>query len=425
MSARPVSEPIRVAQLVTTMARGGAQATVVASSDGAEPGIEVTVLSGPEITDEGTYWNSDALDRVPTVLVPNLVRRLSPTNDIRTLWWLVRWFRTNRPDVVHTHSSKAGVLGRLAAKAAGIPCVHTVHGWGPLCSASPVIRLVSRLIERSLAHLCDVLVVVGQPDLTFGFVNRIGRPDQYRVIRSGIDTSVARAAADDRRQVRAELGVGDRFVVGMVARMSSQKDHRTLVKAFADADLPESILLLVGDGPLRTEILRLTADLGIEDRVVFLGVRPDAARLVAGFDVSVLSSRWEGMPRTVVEAAAAGVPVVATDVGSVAELIEDGISGTLVSVGDVFGLATALSGVHRSQGEALAMATVAADRSSQFSAVQMRRQLAELWRSIADSGLPGSNERAPRRPLDSALTSSTSSPSRDRTDDAAGRPVGR
>lgn len=420
MSPRPVSEPIRVVQLVTTMARGGAQATVVSSSEGTDPGVEVTVLAGPDITDEGTYWDSDALDRVPTVMVPNLVRRLSPKNDLRALWWLVRWLRSNRPDVVHTHSSKAGVLGRLAAEAAGIPCVHTVHGWGPLCSTSAPIRFGARMIERNLARLCSALVVVGQPDLEFGLANDIGRPEQYRVIRSGIDTSTARSANAERSQVRVDLGVGDRYVVGMVARMSFQKDHRTLMLAFSKADLPRSTLVLIGDGPLRSELEQLTEDLRIEDRVVLLGVRSDADRLVAGFDVSVLSSRWEGMPRTVVEAAAACVPVVATDVGSVVELIEDGVSGTLVPVADVAGLTTALSRIHGSPNEAMAMAAVAADRSSEFSASKMRRELARLWREVADGRSDRSAER-PSKPR--PIPSSTNPASQNRTHRSVDRPM--
>jgi glycosyltransferase involved in cell wall biosynthesis len=345
--------------------------------------LEVTVLAGPDDTDEGTYWDSPALSEVATFVVPNLVRRLSPRNDFAALVWLIRWLRANRPDVVHTHSSKAGVLGRIAARVAGVRCVHTVHGWGPLCSSSAIVRFLATAVERGLASLCDALVVVGTPDLQVGLDRRIGSADKYRVIRSGVDTGLARAAANERDGVRAEMGLTSSFVIGMVARMSFQKDHATLVRAFAAADIPDAVLVLVGDGPLRSDITTLIDELDQADRVRVLGVRPDAARLVAGFDIAVLSSRWEGMPRSVVEAAAAGVPVVATDVGSVSELIEDGRSGMLVPVEGVDQLASALRELYDNRAQALVMAEVAARRAEEFSVDRMRHELADLWTSLA------------------------------------------
>ena len=377
------SRPLRVAQIVTTMARGGAQATVVASSipEGSE--LSVTVLAGPDRTGEGTYWDGEELAGVDVVEVPRLVRSLSPIDDLAALVWLVRWLRRTRPDVVHTHSSKAGVLGRLAARFSGIPCAHTVHGWGPVQAARPTVRFGVISLERLLARWCRALVVVGRPDLEFGLDRGIGRAEQYRLIRSGVDTSVGLAAAEDRAAIRSELAVDERFVVGAVARMSRQKDHTTLLTAFAEAAIPDSVLVLIGDGPLRREVEALAETLGITDRVRFLGVRADAARLVAGFDVSVLSSNWEGMPRTIVEAAAARVPVIATDVGGVSELIEHGRTGRLVPRGDTKQLADAIRAIHREPTVAASMAEPAARRTKEFSVHKMRADLTDLWWSLS------------------------------------------
>ncbi|MEM9655254.1 MAG: glycosyltransferase family 4 protein [Actinomycetota bacterium] len=374
--------PVRVVQLVTTMARGGAQATVIGSSAGMDPSVRVIVLAGRDTTEEGTYWGSAELRAVDTIVVPRLVRSLSPKNDLAALWWLVRWLRRNRPDVMHTHSSKAGVLGRIAARLVGIPCAHTVHGWGPVSVAPRSVRFAVLMIERLLARLSDALVVVGRPDLDFGLDRQIGDPSRYRLIRSGVDTSTAEAAAAERTVIRTELGLDGRYVVGMVARMSPQKDHTTLLHAFAGAAIPDSTLVLIGDGPLRTEVAALAERLDIADRVQFLGMRSDAARLVAGFDVSVLSSRWEGMPRTVVEAAAAGVPVIATDVGAVSELIEDGRAGTLVPPGDVVRLTAALQAVRGEPSVAGLMADTARAATEQFSIEHMRSELTDLWRDL-------------------------------------------
>ncbi len=377
-----------VVQLVTTLARGGAQATVLASADRsimAEQGVDVVVLAGADNAGNGSFWDDPRLDSVDVVPVPSLVRSVAPLRDLRCLWWLIRWIRANRPAVLHTHSSKAGVLGRLAAAATGTPCVHTVHGWGPLYAENRFAALLATLLERMLAAITAALVVVGESDLRRGLAAGIGRPGRYRVIRSGIDIERSADAAANRGSIRRELQVEQSFVVGMVARMAEPKDHACLISAFAAADLPAtSLLVLVGDGPQRAAVEQLVEALGLTDRVRFLGGRADADRVVAGFDLAVLSSRWEGMPRSVVEAAAASVPIVATDVGGVHELIDDGISGRLVPVGDVESLAAALTDAYDRPEAYRNMAEVAERRAGAFSADRMRRDLVELWRGLAD-----------------------------------------
>ena len=381
-TGRPV-----VAQLITTLARGGAQATVLASADRsamAGLGVEVVVLSGKDDTGGGSFWDDPALDAVDVVAVPGLVRRIAPFRDLRCLLWLIRWLRANRPAVVHTHSSKAGVLGRLAAFATRTPCVHTVHGWGPLYASNRFAASAAALVERMLAAITEALVVVGESDLRHGLAAGIGRPGRYRVIRSGVDIERSADAALDRASIREELGLDRRFVVGMVARMAEPKDHATLVRAFGLAELPEdSILVLVGDGPQRQAIDQLVAACDLTDRVRSVGARADGQRMVAAFDVAVLSSQWEGMPRAVVEAAAASVPIVASDVGAVHELIDDGISGRLLPVGDVAAMADALADAYDRPEAYRNMAEVAQRRAEAFSADRMRRELVELWCTLA------------------------------------------
>ncbi len=279
-TGRPV-----VAQLITTLARGGAQATVLASADRstmADLGVEVIVLSGKDDTGGGSFWDDPALDAVDVVAVPGLVRRIAPFRDLRCLLWLIRWLRVNRPAVVHTHSSKAGVLGRLAAFATRTPCVHTVHGWGPLYASNRFAASAAALVERMLAVITEALVVVGESDLRLGLAAGIGRPGRYRVIRSGVDIERSADAAVDRASIREELDLDRRFVVGMVARMAEPKDHDTVVRAFGLADLPEdSILVLVGDGPQRQAIDQLVAACDLTDRVRFArasGRRPAVGR---------------------------------------------------------------------------------------------------------------------------------------------------
>lgn len=377
--------PVRVVQIITTLARGGAQATVVASCDPArlaDLGVEVTVVAGVEVTAEGAWWGDPALARSRVEPMTRLVRRPAPIQDLLALWQLVRVLRRLRPDVVHTHSAKAGMLGRLAAVLVGVPVVHTVHGWGPLHADRAIVRWASALVERTMARAVAALVLVGIGDVDLARRWRIGRPDRYQVIRSGIELPAPEAAAEQRLRWRRELGLHDRFVVGMVGRLAHPKDQATLVEAFRLAAIPEATLLLVGDGPQRGELERLVRSHPEVD-IRLLGLHPRGAELVAAFDVAVHSSHWEGLPRTVVEAAAAAVPVVATDVGSIAELIEDGRSGRLVAPGDPAAMGRALTDVHADLRGAVALAIEARRRADAFSADRMRNDLADLWHRVA------------------------------------------
>ncbi|MEL7157851.1 MAG: glycosyltransferase [Actinomycetota bacterium] len=378
---------LRVAQIVTTLARGGAQATVLSSRGMDDRGVAVTVLAGTDDTGEGTHWPD--LDEAggPVVAVPPLRRSIRPADDARALRWLTGWLRRHRPDVVHTHSTKAGVLGRLAARRVGIPVVHTVHGWGEAADGgarTPAVPRLLRSVERALAPAAHALVVVTPLDAGVGLDRGIGRPDQYRVIRSGVDLAPSRRAFADRAVIRQELDLGDRFVVGTVARLARQKDLSTLLAGFAAAGIDDGVLLVVGDGPLRDALQAEARALGLGAAVRWLGARPDGARLVAAFDAFALTSRWEGLPRALVEAQAARVPVVATPVGGVGELVEHERTGLVVPVGCPDAVAGALTEVAADPAGAARRAVAAAAALEPFEMERMRSDLAALWWEAAD-----------------------------------------
>lgn len=378
----PDDRPIRVAQIVTTLARGGAQATVMASVDMADRGIEVTVVSGPDVPPEGVF----DLSGHPLVTVPDLHRAIHPVSDAAALWWLTRWLRTARPDLVHTHSSKAGLIGRVAARRAGIPVVHTVHGWSFSPHAEPglrsrTVRAGAIALERWAAGWTRTLVVVTPLDAEVGVAAGIGDPTRYRLVRSGVDLTVPRAGRAAREATRAELGLTGRFVVGTVGRLAAQKDPATLVIGFARAAVADSVLVIVGDGPMRAEVTAVAEAAGVADRTLFLGHRDDAAGIVGTFDLFVSTARWEGLPRALIEAIAAQVPVAVTPVGGVTEVVEPGRTGRLVPVGSADAVAAAIVDVHRRPGPALRMAAQAAGGVARFDHEQMRSDLAHLWRS--------------------------------------------
>jgi glycosyltransferase involved in cell wall biosynthesis len=238
-------------------------------------------------------------------------------------------------------------------------------------------------MERALARRTDALVVVTPFDRLQGLAMGIGRPDQYRLIRSGIDLETPRLGRFRRHEIRAELGIDGRFAIGTVGRLAEQKDLGTLIDGFARAELETAVLVLIGEGPERRALEVRAREAGVDGRVLFSGGRHDAAELVAGLDVFALTSRWEGLPRSLVEAIAAGVPVVATPVGGVTELVRPEETGTLVAPCDPAELATALRDQLERPFHFRRLAACASAEIGPFSVDSMREELASLWFDLA------------------------------------------
>lgn len=379
---------LKVANVITKLDIGGAQETVIRTCAGLDPDrFDVTLIGGVEFGrgGESVSWARELGLRVLTE--PTLVRRPSPLADSRAMVRLVQLFRRERFDVVHTHTSKAGVIGRAAARVARVPhVVHTVHGWNFHGAQRSGEFHAYRLIERALAPITSRLIVVGDGDRNAGLAAGVGRADQYVTIRSGIDVDTFRRGAARRARTRAELGLpGEVPVVGSVGRLAEQKDPLALLDAFAKvhASIPQAHLLLIGDGPLRGAVEDAVARHALNGSVQLLGVRTDVDRLLGACDVLALASRWEGLPRVVIEAMAAGVAVIATDVGSVRDVLADRVTGRLVSPGDVDGLALAIERLFADPGERERLIANAAERVFEFSVEKMVGDMARLYRELA------------------------------------------
>ena len=329
---------MRVAYVITKLDVGGAQETAVRCASGLRArGHDVVLVSGRAVDNPGEMAHDAIAAGLAVVEVPSLGRAIRPLRDVVTVARLARLFRSIRPDVVHTHSSKAGIVGRLAARLARVPVVvHTVHGWSFHDRMPPPVRSAYVVLERLAARWTDRLVVVTPLDRDKGLGAWIGSPADYRLIRSGIDLSTW---ADAGRPI----GADDAPVVGTVTRLSRQKDPLTLVRAFEHIarGRPDARFVVVGDGPLRADVEAELRRLGIDDRVELVGVQRDVAPIVASFAVFVSSSLWEGLPRVIIEAMAARVPVVATAVDGVAEVVHDGTTGLLAAPSDPPALAAA------------------------------------------------------------------------------------
>jgi glycosyltransferase involved in cell wall biosynthesis len=253
--------------------------------------------------------------------------------------------RRARPDVVHTHSSKAGILGRRAARAAGVRRIlHTIHGWGFSERTPAPARAAFVGAERVAAGWADRLIAVSEAVRDEGLRHGIGRAGAYEVIRPGIDMTPfaeIEAARARGRALRAELGIPhDATVAGTVTRFAPQKSLITILRAARGTE--EIRWLLVGDGPMRGEIEGIILRDGLTSRVSLAGRREDVAGCLAALDIFVLTSLWEGLPLAILEAKAAGLPIVSARVGGIGEVLPPPPAGWGFPTGDAAAFEEAL-----------------------------------------------------------------------------------
>ena len=381
------SRKLRVQHVITRMIVGGAQETpllCIALSD--RERFYGSILSGIVTGAEGSLHGECRARQVPLHFLPPLVRRIAPSYDARALLRLYSYFRRTRPDVVHTHSSKAGILGRMAAKATRVPVVvHTVHGWSFHPGQSKPVYQGYLGLEKLCAPLCQALVCVAQPDMTEGQALGIGKPSQYRLIRSGIEVRIYRDVELTQAEARQRVGLPtDAFIVGCVGRLSAQKAPLDLLRAFevVARQHADAHLALVGDGPLRGEVALAAQAAGIAERVHFLGLRRDVPQLLRAFDCFALASKWEGLPRTLPQAMAAGLPIVATQIAGVPDAVVEGENGFLAPVGEPEQLGAALLTLADDPALCARMGQVGQERVEEFSAQRMAQQHEALYEEL-------------------------------------------
>ena len=340
---------MRVTHVITRLIVGGAQENTVASVLGLrqKPGLDVRLLSGPTTGPEGSIESE--VTAVPNLLtlVPELVRPVRPVMDMRALGRLTRIFRDYRPDIVHTHSGKAGVLGRVAAHRARVPViVHTIHGpsfgrfQGPLTNA--MFRIAERYAGRFTTHFVTVADAMTELYLAAG----IGRREQYTRIFSGFHLDPFLTAQNDMT-LRQRLGINsDDFVVGKIARLFKLKGHDELFAAAPKLiqQCPRVKFLLVGDGAWRERFESLAQRAGMQEHFVFAGLVPpqEVPRYVGIMDALIHLSSREGLPRALPQALASARPVIAYDCDGAREVCLENETGFLLNPGDLTGLTNRL-----------------------------------------------------------------------------------
>ena len=330
---------IPVVHVITRLTLGGSSENTVSTMEALE-----RAGYGPE-SEAATVADARARG-CRLVEVDALCREIRPVRDVAAVAALWRLFRRTRPAVVHTHTSKAGFVGRLAARLAGVPAViHQPHGhvfygyWGPSRTALFVA------LERLAARWTDTIVTLTPREVEEHLERRIGRVEQYAVVPSGVPTAALRATAPSRAAARARLGLGPgAFVVVGVGRLVPIKGFDLLVAALPAllARVPAAHVVLVGDGEERAALEARAAALGVAGRLRITGAVGDVTGHLAAADVLAAPSRNEGMGRVLVEAMALGLPVVGAAVGGIPDVIEDGGCGLVVPPEDPAALAEAL-----------------------------------------------------------------------------------
>jgi len=267
---------------------------------------------------------------IRTHILPSLVQPLNPTKEIAALHQCWRLIRDIQPNLVHAHTSKAGLIGRAAAKFAGVPSVFTAHTWCFTEGTSWKWKLIGTPLERLAGRWCGRIINVSDANRQLAVSKRVGEPSKHVTIHNGIQDHPLRARLRERSVPR----------ILMLARFVPQKAQSLLVKAVEGVEQPFE-LAFVGDGPTRSAVERQVARAHLADRVVFLGQRLDVPELLAAADIFALFTHWEGFPITILEAMRAGLPSVVSDVGGVREAVHESC-GKIVAPGDVAGFRAAL-----------------------------------------------------------------------------------
>lgn len=381
----------RVAHVITRLCKGGAQENTVSTVRLADRGrYEVDLISGPTYGSEGSIESAVTEAGIEILRVPHLVRNPNPWQDLLAYQELKRLFRERQYDIVHTHTSKAGYLGRLAAAYAGVPIlVHTPHGHIFFGYFNRALTASFTALERHAARKTDRLIALTQRGIEEHLQRGVGRREQWEAVFSGIDLGPFGQGIARRLVTREMLGVAPgEFVVGAVGRLEPVKGFAYFVEAARAiaGSVPESRFILVGDGSLADPLRARAADLG--DRFRFLGLRHDVPELMAAFDLCVVPSLNEGMGRVVLEAGAAGVPVVASAVGGIPEIVRDGETGILVAPQCAGAIADSVERLYRDSELRFRLSEAARVVTAEYGLEQMVRRIEDLYeRLIEEKGL--------------------------------------
>jgi glycosyltransferase involved in cell wall biosynthesis len=384
--------PIRVLHPITRLIIGGAQENTMLTADLMNKGAvgdgryQVAIVCGLQTGPEGSLIEEVRARGTPLTIMPELRREVSPANDLKVLLKLARMMRRGRYQIVHTHSSKAGVVGRVAARMARIPViVHTVHGWSFHQQLTPRKLRFYVALEKIGDWCGHAAILVAEEDRAKGLAQGIHNAVNYTVVRSGIELDRFGHPRIPSAEMRRQLGLPENgLVVGSVTRLSPQKAPLDLIAAFSHVQrqFPDAWFVVVGDGPLRPEVEASIQQLGLTGRVILTGLRRDVPELMAALDVFALSSLWEGLPRVLPQAMATGLPIVCTRADGTAEVIHEGQNGFLIEPGRPKLLGNRIVQLLHDPDLRQRMGAYGRQLAPEFSAEKMVQEIDELYRKL-------------------------------------------
>ncbi len=386
----------KVLHIITRLDRGGSAEAVIQLVEGLKrDGYSVKLVTGRTVEPQEDLGAFSRRTGIPVVSIEELRREVNLANDLIALVKLMRLVGRERPEIVHTHSSKAGLLGRLAAWLKGCPVViHFPHGhvfygyFGSLRSSA--IILAERLAAR-ITHRIFTLTELGKREhIRFG----IAGPDKFVTVPCGIDLAKFSSPRRSPSEVRAEFGFSPAdAVVGWIGRLVPIKGCKYFLYALELARRRRSDLkgIIIGDGPLRKQLEELAKELGLSESLVFAGVRKDIAEIMHSLDLFVLTSLNEGLGRVLLEAMACGIPVVASRVGGVGEIVLHRETGLLVSPKDPEGIAAAILEILNNKKKAELFSRKGKEKARLFDVERMIEKTEEVYRELlaVREGSPG------------------------------------
>ena len=382
----------RVVHIITRLDMGGSAQNTLLTCRGLSRKYEVVLVHGLSIESQMTYREKKTVDRrireavergVRVFAIPSLVRKISPLQDLKTLFSLWRLLIREKPSMVHTHTSKGGILGRLAAKLAGVPVIiHTPHGHVFYGHFGPLVSRLFLLTERLMARITDQMVALTQPEKNDYVALSVFGPEKVAKIHSGVDVDRFMNVQVNIAEKKKELGLNSKgLVVGTVGWLLPIKGPMHLLKAMSNVweSHLETSLIFIGKGDLEIGLKEEARRMGVSGKVVFLGWRDDIPEIMQTIDIFVLPSLNEGMGRVLVEAMAAGKPVVASRVGGILDLVKEGRNGFLVEPGDEKGFAIAIKKLLKDKKMRDEMGKRGREMAKDFSVVKMVEKIDVLY----------------------------------------------
>ena len=389
---------IKVLHIITRLANGGGDENTLYTIKGLDSSrYDIDLMIGEE-NDPIMMASLNLPEGVDLIQVKGLLRNISPYHDLLALLRIYRIIKAGKYDIVHTHIAKAGILGRLAARMAGVPIiVHGIHGTTFPDTIHPLKQRVFKNLERFVGRCTDFFIPVGE-DMKEKYIQAgIASRDQYQTVYSGMELDRFTRAADYSKkkleEIRNSLNISqEQIVIGNVSKIQERKGFNYYLDLAQQitTNYDNVLFLVVGSGPIEEEIKRKSEEMGLNYKVIFTGYQTHVEDLFAIFDIKVLTSLWEGLPRVLVQAAAVGKPIVTFDVDGAWEIVEEGRNGFIVPMKDVDAMATKLEQLIEDEDLRKEMASYSRQKVSDLWTVEkMAADIDQIYQRLISSKLRG------------------------------------